>query len=326
MKYIFNSSADPYFNLAAEEYLLNSLDDEIFMLWRNRACVVIGKNQNAYAEIDVEYVRRNNIAVIRRNSGGGAVFHDPGNINFTFISVNSKNVDGNFRRFTQPIIAALQSLGITAKFSGRNDIVVNGFKVSGNAQYYRNNRVLHHGTLLYSGDLNALAAALKPNPLKLQSKGVTSIRSRVANLETFLKHPLTVEEFMRYLFQHCLGSDNTAQEYCLTKEDIENITRLAEKKYHSWEWNFGKNPQFNYFNEQRFSGGIIGLFLDVNNGLITSAKITGDFFGKRPVEELENFLLNTRFERQAICDRLKDADIDEYLAGITLAEFISLIP
>ncbi|MFA6075338.1 MAG: lipoate--protein ligase [Negativicutes bacterium] len=326
MKFIYNTNTDPYFNLAAEEHLMDSYSSEVFMLWRNAPCVVIGKNQNAYAEIDGAYVKRENIIVVRRNSGGGAVFHDFGNVNFTFISECNSGVQANFRKFTLPVIAALQNLGIAAEFSGRNDITVNGLKVSGNAQYYRGNRVLHHGTLLYSGNIGMLAAALKPNRHKLQAKGVSSVKSHVANIETFLAEKQPVEWFLQYLFQFCRNSQVDAEEYNFTAADLVGINHLRTTKYLSREWTYGKKPQFNYCVEQRFVGGIVELFLDVQNEIIVAAEIRGDFFGKCNVAGLEQILVGTRFERAAVKRELAGINLDEYLSGISADELVSLLP
>ena len=326
MNFIFNTCTDPYFNLAAEEHLLDNSTNEVFMLWRNSPCVVIGRNQNISAEIDLEYVQREQITVSRRNSGGGAVFHDLGNVNFTFISESAANVQTNFIKFTQPIIAALKTLGIASEFSGRNDITVNGAKVSGNAQYYRGNKVLHHGTLLYSGDIGMLAAALKPNRQKLQAKGIASVQSRVANLATFLtaKHP--VEWFMHYLFNYCRRTQVNAKDYSFTKSDYERINCLRATKYVSRDWNFGKTSRHNYCAEQRFPAGCVGLFMEVQNRMIIAVEIRGDYFGKRCITGLEQKLVGVPFCRAALLNCLADAEMGEYLTGISMTEFVSLLP
>jgi lipoate---protein ligase len=199
MLLVKNHHTNPYFNLAAEEYLLKQRDEDFFMLWQNAPCIVIGKNQNAHAQIHHDYVKENDITVVRRLSGGGAVFHDLGNINFTFITKKNHNEAIDFSPFTLPIIHALKDLNVNAEFSGRNDILIDGKKFSGNAQYYYKERLLHHGTLLFSGNLTDLAKALKPKPQKIEDKAVQSTISRVTNIKSHLSTPMTVQEFLQYL-------------------------------------------------------------------------------------------------------------------------------
>jgi len=184
---IENNHTDPYFNLAVEEYLLRNFGEDCFMLWRNKASIIVGKHQNALAEINYDYVKENNIDVIRRLSGGGTVFHDLGNLNFTFIQNVNKNENiVDFKRYIEPIVKVLQQQGVNAKHEGRNDIMIGGRKVSGNAEHVFKKRVLHHGTLLFSSEISNLSKALKVNPLLYQDKGVKSVKSRVANINQFL--------------------------------------------------------------------------------------------------------------------------------------------
>ena len=197
MLLIYNEKTNPYFNLAMEEYFLKNTNEDLFLLWRNESAIVVGKNQNTLSEINYEYIKEHDIKVVRRQSGGGAVFHDLGNLCFTFIACNN-NSFSDFKRFTMPIVEALKGLGINAEFSGRNDLLIDGQKFSGNAQYNYQNKVMHHGTLLFSSEINDVSAALKVKPIKFEGKSVKSVKSRVTNISEHLKQPMTVLEFKDY--------------------------------------------------------------------------------------------------------------------------------
>ena len=244
MLYIYNKNTNPYFNLAAEEYVLKEFQEECFMLWRNEPSIIVGKNQNTLAEINLDYVRQHKIPVVRRLSGGGAVFHDLGNLNFTFIVNEDVSSFSDFRRFTQPIIDVLRKLSINAEFSGRNDITIDGKKISGNAQYYYKNRILHHGTLLFSSSITDLSAALKVRPVKFEDKGVKSVSKRVTNISEHLKEPITIEQFIDLIMNHIREQTRGSEMYEFTQEDIEKIEKLVREKYSTWEWNFGTSPDY----------------------------------------------------------------------------------
>ncbi len=325
MLYIKNDSTNPYFNHAAEEYFLKEFDDECFMLWRNAPCILIGKNQNALSEINVDYVKANNITVVRRLTGGGAVFNDLGNINFTFITNRASDNTIDFRKFTQPIINALGDLSVNAEFSGRNDITIDGKKFSGNAQYYHKSRVLHHGTLLFSGNLTDLSQALKTKPLKFEDKSVKSIASRVTNISQHLSAPMDVLEFRNYLMGHVMKANHISEVYTFTEEDLKKIEEIVEKRFSTWEWNFGSSPEYSFANEKRFAGGTVELRMQVEGGTIQAISIYGDFFGERDVKELENALKGVRHDEASIRKALAGFEIEKYLANITLDDLISCI-
>ena len=251
MLMIRNPSTNPAFNLAADEYMLTQMKEEIVSLWRNDNAVIIGRNQNAIQEMDLDYIRENQITVIRRLTGGGAVFHDLGNVNFTFIQNHSAGSFNDYARFTAPICGYLRTLGLDAQLSGRNDLLVDGMKISGNAQTIRGGRILHHGTLLFSLNMSKLAGALRPRPIKIESKGIQSVRSRVTNISSHLTQPMTVEEFLAGLEDYLIRTipDLTARE--LTQEEKAAVTKLMEEKYGTWEWNFGRSPQYAF---QRSAG------------------------------------------------------------------------
>jgi len=323
---IKNPETNPYFNLAAEEYVLKNFNENCFMLWRNRPSIIVGKHQNTLAEINIDYVKENNIDVVRRLSGGGAVFHDLGNLNFTFIkNVNKEGTLVDFKKYTQPVIAVLNHLGVDAKFEGRNDIMINGRKVSGNAEHVFKRRVLHHGTLLFSSVMADLSQALKVNPLKYQDKGVKSVRSRVTNISEHLPHKMSVIEFHDKIFNFMVDSEEDAILYEYTPEDIKNINQLVEKKYKTWEWNFGYSPKYNFEKLIRTNGGNLEIHLNVEKGIIVDLKIFGDFFGEKDIVEIEKLLINKKHHEKEIRQILEKIDFKKYFHNISITEFISSI-
>ena len=320
-----NQSTDPYFNLAAEQYLLDTKSDSIFMLWRNDASVIIGKNQNAYAELDLGYVDENKIKVVRRLTGGGAVFHDKGNVNFSFIVPAEENATLDFGRFTAPVINAIKSLGVEdVCLSGRNDILICGEKISGNAQSFYNNKTLHHGTLLYSSDLTMLTGALRVDPEKIRSKGIKSVRNRVGNISSYLKNTMSAEEFMTYL-EGYIAAENNAEIVELSQEDIKEIKKLADEKYSTWEWNFGRSKEYVTEKKKRYSFGGVAVLLTVEEGVISQIKVQGDFFGTKDVGELEGLLLGKRFEPMGLRACLEGKNMVEYIHGMDTEGFIELL-
>ena len=317
MLLINNTCTNAYFNLAMEEYFLKNCNEDIFLLWRNENAIIVGKNQNTLSEINYDYVKNNNIKVVRRQSGGGAVFHDLGNINFTFISCND-NSFSDFKRFTMPIIDALKELGIEAEFSGRNDLLINNQKFSGNAQYNYKNKVMHHGTLLFSSEINDLSNALKVKPSKFEGKGVKSVKSRVTNISSHLKKEMSVLEFKDYLMNFINKRDENSRFYELSDEDMKNINKLVEEKYSTWEWNFGNSPKYSLNNELKYPGGNVEFNLDVKDGIIKNIKFFGDFFGKEDVSFIEDKLKNIKHSEDSIKDALKDVNIDNYFLNCNI--------
>ena len=257
MKYLLSDSTNPFYNLAMEEYVFKNSrpHEEVVILWQNEPTIVIGIHQNALEEINLDFVEKNNIHVVRRITGGGAVYHDLGNLNFSFITDYDNNAIAlNFKKYTFPIIKALKKLGIQSELSGRNDITIDGKKFSGNAQSIIKGRILHHGTLLFNSDLSILGKALKVKSDKIESKGVKSVKSRVANIIDYMDNTISIEEFkiilLKYLFEH-----EPMTKYVLTEDDKYLINKLMEEKYLTWEWVYGKAPKFNFKNYRRFDGG-----------------------------------------------------------------------
>ncbi len=284
---------NPYFCLAAEEYLLKNFREEIFMLWQSNDTIVIGKHQCTMCEINYPHVRKNNITVARRISGGGTVFHDAGNVNFAFI----KNVDSpaeiSFKKFTRPIIDSLSRLDIKAINSGRNDLLVEGKKISGNAEHIFKNRVLHHGTLLFNSDLEDLGNAIKVVPGKYNTKAVQSNRSEVANISGFLNFPLTLEEFISLLFEVQLEDpDNRFSE--LSEKDVNKIEQLAGEKFRTWEWNFGYSPKYEFNNELKIVDKKLIIEFKAEKGFIRESKISGNYFSAEEAGLISLRLKNRR--------------------------------
>lgn len=317
MRYIYNQSTDPAFNLAAEEWLLTQSGKEIFMLWRNKPAVIVGRNQNTLAEIDEAFTRERGIPVVRRMSGGGAVFHDLGNINFTFIAGGTPSEGLDFERFTKPIQQALASMGVECFFSGRNDLLIDGKKFSGNAQHFHKGRILHHGTLLFSSDMTDLTGALRVDPEKYRDKAVKSVRSRVTNISSHLQTSMEVTDFIVALMRFVSGNQDS-DTMALSAKETEAIDRLADERYRTWDWNFGSSPAYNFTRRTRTPGGLLDVNLYVKKGRILKARLYGDYFGVRDIDTLEALLLECRHERSELADRLADVNLDEYIHGVTL--------
>lgn len=322
MLLINNTNTNAYFNLAMEEYFLKNTNEDIFLLWQNENSIIVGKNQNTLSEINYDYVKENNIKVVRRLSGGGAVFHDLGNINFTFISCND-NSFSDFKKFTMPIVEALKELNVHAEFSGRNDLLIDGQKFSGNAQYNYKNKVMHHGTLLFSSEINDLSNALKVKPSKFQGKSVKSVKSRVTNISSHLDKKMTVLEFKDYLMDFINKRDENSHFYELNDKDIESINKLVEEKYSTWEWNFGYSPKYSLYNELKYPGGNVEFSLDVHDGLIKDIKFFGDFFGKEDISFIENKLRNVKHNEYSIKSALEDVDINNYFLNCNIDILVS---
>ncbi|RFU62131.1 lipoate--protein ligase [Peribacillus glennii] len=318
---------DPAINLAIEEYALKNLDiNETYLLFYiNGPSIIIGKNQNTVEEINTEYVEKNGIKVVRRLSGGGAVYHDLGNLNFSFITKDDGESFHNFQKFTEPVVKALGKLGVTAELSGRNDILADGRKISGNAQFSTRGRMFSHGTLMLNSEIENVVSALRVKKDKIESKGIKSIRSRVANISEFLKQPLTIEQFRTLLLQHIFEGSKEIPEYVLSEQDWENIYKLSEERYQNWDWNYGKSPKFNLQHSHRFPAGSIDIRLEVNKGIIENCKIYGDFFGVGDVTDIEEKLVGLHYEKETIEAAIAAVDVKHYFGNVTQKEIIGLI-
>ncbi|BBM46929.1 lipoate protein ligase A [Leptotrichia wadei] len=328
MIYYISKTHDTAFNIALEEYCFKQLkdEDEIFLLWINEPSIIVGKYQNTIEEINTEYTREKGIHVIRRISGGGAVYHDLNNLNYTIISNRDKGQEGfNFKEFSKPIIETLAELGVKAEFTGRNDLEIDGQKFCGNAQAYIKDRVMHHGCLLFNVDFSALGNALKVSKDKIESKGVKSVRSRVTNILPHLKTPITVEEFGDKIMEYMKKQYPDMKEYVFSKEELDYIAKRAEVK-RSWEWNYGESPEFNITRGKRFKNGKIQIFATVENSRIKNIKFYGDFFGKNEdLSEIENLLKNVKYTVEDVKKKLESIDIGEYFSKFTVDEIVEVI-
>ena len=314
MKFLVLKSRDPYLNLAIEEYLFLRSADDIFMLWQNEPTVVIGKNQNAHAEMNMDFVEKNHIHIARRITGGGAVYHDLGNLNYTFISSNKAKEGIDFEYFTRPIIEALASVGVMAELSGRNDLIVNGKKISGNAQHTASGRTLHHGTLLFDSELDVLSSALKVDEEKIKSKGIKSTRSRVTNINEILGGKYSVKEFIELLSDHVISKYSPD---IIDEPKDGEIDRLYRRNS-SREWIFPEREllsSYSVLKKKRYPFGIVEIYLDMSNETIRDVKIRGDFFGERPIEELEKCLCGISL--RDVEKKIDNIDIEKYIFGIT---------
>lgn len=317
---------DPTINLAIEEYCVKNLNiNETYLLFYiNEPSIIIGKNQNTVEEINADYVREKGIHVVRRLSGGGAVYHDLGNLNFSFITKDDGDSFHNFKKFTEPVTVALGKLGINAELSGRNDILAEGRKISGNAQFLTKGRMFSHGTLLFDSEIDHVVSALNVKMDKIQSKGIKSIRSRVANIAEFLSEKTTIEEFKQLLLENIFEGENEIPTYELTEEDWKEIYKISEERYRNWEWNYGKSPKFNLQHSHRFPVGQVDVRLEVQKGVVSECKIYGDFFGVEDVRDIEERLSGKVFDQEAFAAALADVEVLRYFGNITKEDFLSL--
>ena len=325
MIYIENNSHDPHYNLAFEEYVFHNLcrDDTILLLWQNEPSVIIGKHQNTVEEINAAFIESRGVNVVRRITGGGAVYHDLGNLNYSFLIPDVKN-DIDFKTFTRPLIDALEKLHVKVEQSGRNDITIEEKKFSGNAQYYFRNVLLHHGTILFESRLEDVQQELKLKPGKIESKGVKSVRSRVTNIRPYLQTPMTIETFKRYLLQaFSEAAPLTVLE--LTEAQQAGIRQLADTKYRTWDWNYGRSPKCNISRSGYFEGGYVEIHLNVESGQITEAKVFGDFFSTRDTAEFEALLVGAEYSREALAAIVAGADIGRFFNRISEEEILGLL-
>lgn len=323
--YLETDSTNPYFNLAFEEYILkNKLFGDYLILWQNDNTIVIGQNQNTLAEIDASFVNENNINVVRRSTGGGAVYHDLGNLNYSFITDTDRIEVIGYERFTKPIANALSSLGLDAAISGRNDITISGKKISGTAQRIHKNRILHHGTLLFDSDFSMISKSLSPDPDKFIGKASKSVRQRVGNIRDFLKKDMDLPEFWQYLKTFLLneGYANAT----LSESDFDAINELKTTKYDTWEWNYGRSPLYETVNKKSFSGGIVSVGLKINKGIIEDIDFYGDFLSRRSLSTVKEALQGHKYKYEAIKSALdRISDFSDYFGDIDRDEILSLI-
>lgn len=333
MLFVPNENNDPRINLAIEQYLLQEkeADEPILLFYINEPSIIIGRNQNTIEEINLDYVEQNNIHVVRRLSGGGAVYHDFGNLNFSFIMPDDGSSFRNFEKVTRPIIEALHSMGVTgAQLKGRNDLVIDDKKFSGNAMYATNGRMFAHGTIMFDSDVNEVVNALKVRKDKIESKGIKSIRSRVTNIKPYLNDEyqnLSTKAFRQDILLRIFGVDSEDQvnTYHLTEEDWEKINEISDKYYRNWDWNFGKSPEFDIVKRQRFPIGSIEMRLNVAEGKIHEAKIYGDFFGLGEISDVEEMLVGAQYNKEALKEWVGKVDIKKYFGNVSAEDLLELL-
>ena len=327
LSYLDLMTTDPSYNLAMEQYVFDCLprDRMYFMLWQNDNAIIVGKYQNTIAEINEETVRERGIRVVRRLSGGGAVYHDMGNLNFTFITDVGESNALDLKLFCEPVVRTLATLGVKAEVNGRNDITIDGKKFSGNSQYIRQGRVMHHGTIMFDSDLSVVSEALRVDPTKIQTKGIRSVRSRVTNVAEHLPEKVTLPEFRRILLENIL-KENPGEAYPLTQDDLAAVEKLRAERYATWDWNYGFSPVCTMLRRRRVDGcGMIETYITVEHGKIAALTFKGDFFSASEPDELAAHFVGCMPDRAGYEKALGDVDVSRYFAGLQKDELIDIL-
>ena len=325
--YIRSYSVDPAFNLALEQYVFDEMDraDSYMMLWQNDNTIVVGKHQNTFGEVNQEYVDSHNVHVVRRLSGGGAVYHDLGNINFTFITDHFGEEEFDFSEFCKVISEALATMGVKSDVNGRNDITIDGKKFSGNSQYMRENRIMHHGTIMYDSNLDIVEKALAVPEDKLKSKGLKSIKSRVTNVKPYIETEMSTEDFFHNLETY-LCRELCIREYHLSEYDRKRIEEIKKERYDKWEWNYGHSPQYSICKKRRVEGcGMVEVRMSVEKGIIRDIGFYGDYFGNGDEKELARQLIGASLTVKSLEEVLQKTKISHYFNKLTKEEFINIL-
>jgi lipoate-protein ligase A len=320
---ILSDNNDPFFNLASEEYLLKSFPEDVFLLYRNIPSVVVGKHQNTLAEINFEYAKDHGIEIARRISGGGAVFHDLGNVNFAFLTTGHEGDLVNYGKYTDPVIGAIKEMGLHVQLGERHELLLGDLKISGTASHVYKNRVLHHGTLLFSSKMEDLSAVLKPEHGQFVDRAVKSIRSVVTNIRDHLVDKMEVTDFQNQIYDHILKTMEHTRPYSYSSGDQSEINRLRDKKFSTWEWNFGYSPKYQFNKELVFKDGRFALRMNVEKGIIQEVNIEGDFLGMKDIHGLEEALVGTIHDPETIRIRLSGIRVEEYIAGLGNEDLLS---
>lgn len=326
MYYIESPSNDPCFNLALEQYVFDSLDRKhsYFMLWQNDNSIIVGKHQNTIAEINESYVRERSIKVVRRLSGGGAVYHDMGNINFTFIADKDSELF-DFSQFCMPLIRALESVGVDARINGRNDMTIDGKKFSGNSQYAKEGRIMHHGTVMYDSNLQTVAEALNVSKDKIESKGLKSVKSRVTNVRPYVKNDMETKQFFGIL-KDFMFKENNLVPYQLTAKDYRAVGALRQERYSTWAWNYGFSPKYTIEKKRRIEGcGSIEVHMNVEAGKITDLAFSGDYFSNTDSQPLTKLLKGCRLCLPDLSERLQTVPVSRYFHNLENQKFLEIL-
>lgn len=318
---------DPHINLAIEEHLMRNLETQevILLFYINEPSIIIGRHQNTLEEVNRDYVKQQGIHVVRRLSGGGAVYHDLGNLNFSFITRNTHKNFHNFRKFTQPVIRVINELGAPAELSGSSDIRVEGRKVSGNAQYATAKRLVTHGTLLFNSDLEQVVEALRVKPGKISSKSIKSVRSQVTNIREYLDQPMNIQAFRERLLKGIFEGEQPIPRYVLKQTDWESIHKLEFERFRTWEWNYGRSPDFNVQRTQCFTGTEISIHIDVQKGVIKNIHFSGEFYSPKDISELESSLISVRYDGAHLAKALESLKGGDYFPNLSQEALLKLL-
>lgn len=322
MIYMETDSLDPTWNLAFEEYCLTELTQfpEIMLLWQNDNAIIVGRYQTTENEINMEAAKAIGAKVVRRSTGGGTVYHDMGNLNYSFIMTAEDPKAVDISLIAKPMVSALKKLGVSAEVQGRNDLVIEGKKISGTAQRLTRDRLLHHGTLLFDSNLDVLQSVLNVDASKISSKGISSVKSRVTNIKEHLpQDDYDINTFWQALLA-AFSENGTVVHHQLNEEDLAKIEVLQKTKYHTWDWSTGKAPAFEYTNSKRFPGGKLAIRLNVRRGIIQACNISGDFLGLVALDDLVSALNGTKYHPDAVGEVLESLDLPMFLGGITAEE------
>ena len=323
MKYLQNNSTDPHFNMAFDEFCLEHLkaDEPVFYLWQNRPSVIIGLNQSAYAEVNLPFLREKGIVLARRVTGGGAVYHDLQNLNYT-ITGRIRDLESDYPAYVETMARALRALGVPAEVSGRNDILVEGRKCSGYAKRISKDRLMIHGTLMYDVDLDTLTQVLATPGSKLSAAGVSSVRSRVANLKEYLPQFGDIQAFQAALQALLAGDDG---EIRLTEAQIAQIEADAAAKYRTWEWIYGHSPLAAFRVSRKFACGSIEAAFSLKAGCIDGLRFSGDFLGNLPPDRIATALQGCRFTRDDILEALRNQPVRDCFDAMTPEELANFL-
>ncbi|QVK21310.1 lipoate--protein ligase [Mycoplasmatota bacterium] len=322
MRIIESANKSGTYNLVFERYLVENYQEDTFIIWTNDPGIYVGKNQNTLEEINQTFIDDNNLEVFRRLSGGGTIFHDQNTVYYSFITKNKREVKDNFIHFNNIVTDFLNTVNVEAVLSGRNDVLVNGRKVSGSAEYYYEDILVHHGSLLFNTDTAFLAQALTPNKKKFISKAVNSVKARVDNIVNYTN--LNVAEFKKAFVNYVLNRFSGVKKSITPNENIETL-KMIENKYGTWEWNYGKSPAYSFTNDEKYPFGIVKVDLNVSKGLIKDISITGDFFSEADVSELEKQLIGIKYDMKEIEETLKDVEVTKYIVGADLKNILELM-
>lgn len=320
MIFIENNNLDPALNHSIELYVMDKYNDDVFMLWRNRPCILIGRFQNINMEVNLDFTKANGLDVVRRLSGGGAIYCDTDNMQYTFIT-KQNSIENSFAKFAMPVVKALRSLGLNAEFTGRNDIHLNGAKVSGNAQFHKDGKVVHHGTLLFKANTHNLLNALKVRDIKFRGKAVSSVASRIGFIGDYVK--MNALEFKSYVESFIKKEYNILETTFLSEDEMKEIKKIREELFATDEWNYGKGSLKQVREAKKYPCGIVELGLDIENGKIKDISIEGDFFSEYGINNLCNSLKGLECSKEKIEKAIKELEIEKYIQGMEGEVFIN---